>query len=482
MSAPLILDQHSQLFIDDYWIADSFKVGRRLHQPQKVIDPVAAPDRPWEAAAVLLWGSVLYDPQQGRFRMWYTPWPRPALPEPLVVEHSNGLVLYAESANGIHWEKPPVGQVIFGGNRDNNIVLRMDWEVDGVNVIHDPGDAAAPYKMLFWGRGAAESSTAWDGATGWRVGRSPDGIRWTVDPQPVLSGVGDRTTLVDFGRAPARGRGRFVAYTRTRAAWDRYPARTVNRLESPDLLTWSQPQMVLRADLRDGANMEFYGLTAFPYAGMQLGLVERMHRVPDVIDTELVLSRDNGRAWQRIPPRTAFLPLGTPGSWDAAWATLAHSAPLTVGNQLWFYYSGRSGTHGSPYPHNAGAIGLATLRRDGFASIEAQHEPGWLKTHPLIWPGGELAVNADTRAAPGAYHGMQTGEIRVEIRDAHGAVVPGYDRAQCVPLASDTQRQPGCFAVIRWQQDRRLDALRGQTVTITFVLRNAQLYAFKIES
>src|SRR2546426_11227408 len=71
-----------------------------------------------------------------------------------------------------------------------------------------------------------------------------------------------------------------------------------------------------------------------------------------------------------------------------------------------FYVSGRTGRPGS---NKAGtcATGLATLRRDGFASMDAGETGGTLTTRPVRFSGKHLFVNVDNAK----------GELRVEILD-----------------------------------------------------------------
>ena len=63
---------------------------------------------------------------------------------------------------------------------------------------------------------------------------------------------------------------------------------------------------------------------------------------------------------------------------------------------------------GTPENREAGgSTGLATLRRDGFASLDAGDEEGTITTRPVMFTGKHLFVNVD---AP-------RGELRVEILD-----------------------------------------------------------------
>jgi hypothetical protein len=99
--------------------------------------------------------------------------------------------------------------------------------------------------------------------------------------------------------------------------------------------------------------------------------------------------------------------------------------------------------------YGGGAIGLATLRRDGFASMNG---PGTLTTRPVTFTGKHLFVNL-------------AGEVRVELLDAAGKVV-----ATSETVSRDSTRQfikfPG------------LAAHAGQRVRLRFHLVRGSLYAF----
>jgi len=83
------------------------------------------PDRPWEQGCLITaWGNVLHE-EDGRLRMWYWAFP-PADGEPDV-----GGFCYAESTDGLRWEKPELGLVEFRGSRANNIFLPRHLELQG---------------------------------------------------------------------------------------------------------------------------------------------------------------------------------------------------------------------------------------------------------------------------------------------------------------------------------------------------------------
>ena len=69
----LTIGSGPQLFLDDFLIAKLDRVKRTLQPPTKARDnPLRfGPDHAWERARMDA-GSVLYDAQQQKFRMWYT--------------------------------------------------------------------------------------------------------------------------------------------------------------------------------------------------------------------------------------------------------------------------------------------------------------------------------------------------------------------------------------------------------------------------
>ncbi len=123
------------------------------------------------------------------------------------------------------------------------------------------------------------------------------------------------------------------------------------------------------------------------------------------------------------------------------------------------------------------STGLATLRRDGFVSMdhpgtgrvsadsEPRSTPGTLTTRPVRFSGRHLFVNVD--AAGGA--------LRVDVLDRNGRVIAPYSAAQCVPVREDSTR-----VRVAWGTD--LAALAGEPVRFRFHLSSARLYAFWVSA
>jgi hypothetical protein len=184
-------------------------------------------------------------------------------------------------------------------------------------------------------------------------------------------------------------------------------------------------------------------------------------------------SRD-GFHWDR-PDRAAFLPVSAkPGAWNWANVQSAGGGCMIVGDQLYFYLSARQGRPGTAAP-GVCTTGLATLRRDGFASMEwrpgempvrraspNQASLGVLTTRPLTFTGEHLFVNANASG----------GELRVEVLDSAGAVITPFDQASCEPLRGDSARHP-----VRWSSGSLRD-FAGQEVRFRFWMSRGRLYSF----
>ena len=119
------------LFIDDTWIAETQSVHRRVGVPAKhPANPLIVPEYPWEEGGICLYGSVLDD--GGIFRMWYQVYGRGGAAgkgretDPAFT----GAVAYAESDDGVHWNRPALGQYEdFGGSLGNNFRHQCDFHI-----------------------------------------------------------------------------------------------------------------------------------------------------------------------------------------------------------------------------------------------------------------------------------------------------------------------------------------------------------------
>ena len=165
--------------------------------------------------------------------------------------------------------------------------------------------------------------------------------------------------------------------------------------------------------------------------------------------------------WHR-PDRRPFLGVTEEeGDWNWGNVQSAGGGCLVVGDRLNFYVSGRKRT--DRFWDGRGSTGLGTLRRDGFASMDAGEAAGTLTTRPVRFRGKHLFVNAD----------VDGGELRVEVLGENQEVIEPFTRQNCEPVSADKTRQ-----AVHWEGARDLSALVDRPVRFRFHVRSGSLYAF----
>lgn len=452
---------HPQLFLDDRWIEDAHRVQRTWHEARWYPEPVLRPTEPWEGHQVILYGTVVREAGFAGFRMYYITYNPPA----------ESLVCLAESDDGIQWRKPKLGLYEWGGHRDNNIAFKTPCANDGVSLAYDP-DAEHPYLLYYFMYGSRKTAPACP--VGIYVARSRDGLRFEGVDTPVLPNCGDRNNVM-----LRRVGGKLVLVCRHQDMMTQPGSRSIWIAESDDGLRFSAPELALARDTLDAPLVEYYGMAAFPYGDLYLGLLEYWHQRPDRIEIVLGWS-DDLRRWALPPARQPFIPAKFP--WNANWNSPSSAPPIPVGDQLWFYVGARSAAHHVSSPHSYGAVGLATIRQDRFCSLTADALPARAITRPMVWPGGDLLVNASTTRYLDSHPAMGGGEMRISVLDAESRPMADFAGPAAAvfegnrPGPRQSQTPP-----VRWGE-RSLDALRGKAIRLRFDYRDAHLYSFKASS
>lgn len=462
--SPAAVGLRRQLFLDDTLLSRREGLRRRLHPARREPAPVLRPDRPWEGRRVYNYGSVRRDPATGLWRMWYLA--RMGYGQDRRVpgaDRHGDMILYAESEDGLAWRKPDVGTVPFDGDARNNIVLPG---CHGSSLVLD-AEAEGPerHRMVAW---------SWNDRR-YRTYRSPDGLGWEACPD--VAPIRDGQEVVSVSRHPDSLE--YHAFHRVMDRGQDPPRRLIAASRSADLLRWGAPQTVLAPDSRDGAEglgSEFYDLSGFWYESLFIGLLpvfrvlsyrpEARRDGADVspwdgpIEAQLAFSRD-GLRWERFEDRSPIVARGEDGSFDAGCILGLADAPVAFRDRLWMYYTAVNTTHGGPMPPKEITIGLASWRLDGFVSLEAGGEGGFLDTVPLQAGGPLLEVNVE---AP-------DGCLEAELLSPDGSVLPGYARQDCVPVRGDLAR-----AEVRWKDRSGVDPARP--LRLRLHLKNGRLYSF----
>lgn len=454
------IDVGRQLFVDDFLIGEC-NLKRAIHPAiLHESNPVLSPQTPMEMnggsrpVACPFDDGVVFDPRDSQYKMWY---------------HAGWFdgTAYATSRDGLHWQRPNL-DVEPGTNRV--LPAQAAYHRDGATVWldHAVQDPAERFKMFVYFR-----TKDWEGG---QVYTSHDGIHWSL--RGKTGPCGDNTC---FYYDPFRKNWVYSIRTynqgvRTRGYWAHADFVRGANWKKEDLVEWLQADPLDQPDPALGYPPQLYKFSAVAYESLMIGLfaifkgppneIASKQGIPKTIDLTVGFSRD-GFHWNRLDYKPFLACSRVPGSWNRGYLHSSAGICLVVGEKLHFYFGAFSGVSprvgGDLY---AGAsTGLATLRRDGFASLDAGNKPGSVTTRSVTFNGRNLFVNVDAKL----------GEFRAELLDEHNDVIPPFSAENCVPLCADCTR----VAVI-WKHGRDLSSFAGHTVKLRFHLTNASLYSFWI--
>jgi hypothetical protein len=424
-----------------------------MYAGNPVVEPGVFPDIVTFAAPFS--DGVWYDSTDQLFKMWYWggignfPPPR---------------VSYSYSTDGKTWIKP---QIPHASVPNTNMVIEAARDSSTVWMDVEDPDPSRRFKAFIYAGGQQL-----------RVFFSSDGIQWEEQPFRIEA-TGDRTTMFwnPFRKV-------WVNSIRAGLSLPEISGRVRFYAESPDLINWTPADIVdaywqgwdtfwTAADNEDppygGAGEPFpqlYNLDAVAYESLFVGLFSWFYPPPgpDLVEIGVGFSRD-GFHWDR-PTRgggdNAFIPAtNRPNTWNGYNSQSVGGCFLVVGDQLWFYFSGRETQHSIHTP--AMSTGLAFLRRDGFASMDADESGGTLTTRPVIFSGSHLFVNVNNL----------DGLLNVEVLDLDGNIIAPYSVQNSIPIRADsTQRK------VTWSGVDNLQPLAGTPVRFRFHLASGQLYSF----
>ena len=298
------------------------------------------------------------------------------------------------------------------------------------------------------------------------VAFSPDGLRWTkYHGNPVVTRSSDSHTLLGWDDL----HGKYVSFARP-SVHEGNKTRRIGRSTSDDFTTWTVPEDVLVPDDDDPPGLEFYGMPVFKYHDLYIGQVLAYHTPPEepqirfmgTIDVQLAVSRD-GIDWQRAGDRKPFIPNGPPGSLDAGEIYMARG-PVTVDDELWFYYSVCAVEHG--ITGRSGPICLAKLRLDGFVSMDAGTRDG-LPSSPSLSSWTATIYTSTLPRAVAPLPSRCSTSMEFSTRASHAPTAPCSTATRSTTASPGAPRPPSksCEA-----------AQSGSSST----LRNTQLYSFTV--
>ncbi len=460
------IDLGRQLLVDDFLIQSS-TLKRTFHRPDyHPSNPVFRPEKAWEktkdrAFAAPYSDGVWYDPDEKIFKMWY--------------RAETGWTCLATSPDGLCWERPALEQL-----PGANALYRSNRDAVSVWLDHGAGDPSRRFVAF---------EASWiKPAHRLHLRYSPDGRQWTA-PLAISGPSWDRSSVFwnpfrNVWVASVRGHDRMKpdpvhrsrnyhegATPEAVLAWTEH---TDEVAQGKDASGGLQPWVAAdRLDPRHpdprfrNNDPQLYNLDVFPYESLLVGLFTIWQGPDNATCKDLGIHKRNevlvgftrdGFHWDRTN-RKPFLPVSDVSkAWNAGNVQSVCGGCVIVGDLLYFYCSGRTMD-----PSDITSTGLATLRRDGFASLDANGDGGVMTTRPLTFTGKHLFVNL----------AAADGELRVEALDQTGSVIAPFTLENGQPISGDAAAIP-----VKWKGITDLSQLTGIPVRFRFTLKNGALYSF----
>lgn len=482
------LKNDRELFVDDYIIdTDKTTAEKRLHHPVRR-QVVLHHDAPWEGNGTD-YHNFFYD--NGVWRMYYLGWW-------YGYGKSCGIQLcYAESRDGIVWEKPSLGICEFEGSKDNNILLdkkMLGRSLDNFMVFRDDNPACPSdkkYKAVSSMKVPKNTCLNDEGekedvrALGYYV--SPDGLHWEFGGIITTQGAFDSLNVAFYDTRAKKYRlyyraAHSIGDTEIISRFNENHIRDIRYIESEDFENWTEPKLL---DFGEGEDLPLYTnvvqnyyraphiLVGFPSRYIYrrswnksfdelCGREARLERMKDnqrygltITDCVFMASR-NG--WQFARPDEAFIrpEPEEPYGWVYGTAYPARGMIETPSDMegadpelsLYVYEN-----HWSEKPAD---FVRYTIRIDGFISMHAGGCEKTLVTKPFTFEGSELFINFATSAR---------GYIYIELKTEDGELFKS-----CETFGNSINR--------RVHFDKDIASLAGKKVVMTARMFDADFYSF----
>jgi hypothetical protein len=512
------------LAIDDVSLPLRKNVCLFLNKPavrrEPVLEPSAKSDAPDNLAAHF-YGTVLHD--GGRFRMWYyachrglnPDWPptkrQQVAKQPGWVkgrredfEIGQGPLCYAESADGIVWTKPALGQVLFKGSRDNNALDLPHTIVSGAAVIRDDADPdpARRYKMVyqFFPEQTDPPLPEYGTQPSIACAVSPDGLAWKVVAMPFVNEFVEHCSFIRHG-------GRYIVHyqafggERRSGAFTEGGARggrmglahwTYDFARWPDLWQWAfalpEPADPGLRGVPNPYDQVHLGVGAASFGNVCVGLYglwhDRVHFGEISGDLGLVVSNDGVRFREvTAAPGQPYIHRDDSPATPVAGRSLKTilcqgNGILNVGDETRIY-------HGRWLNPGVDVEALNTLYRADVALATLPRDRwGWLALNPGVTEGtvGSAVISLPGQAPEIVVNADAARGLRVELLDERFEPIAGFSGPDSgSPAAAD-----GLDCPVVWPR-ADLAAQAGRPVRVLVHLHDSgqgtpRLYAMSVRS
>jgi hypothetical protein len=456
---PYDIQNKLELFVDDHLVALMRGTEWRLHHPVNRGTVLKTGNVPWEGPYTG-YATVIKDGD--KYKLYYRG------------HHSytDGTYCYAESKDGKSWHKPVLGIHEYNGSKKNNIIIYGKKGSHSFSPFLDKNPAATSsqrYKAL--GLIRTKDDKRWE----LLAFVSPDGIHWQLlQDEPVMTeGAFDSQNVAFWSEEEKK----YVSYYRTKSQ-GHTGLRQISRSVSEDFINWSEGEVMEYRHFGKPTVMEqMYINQTHPYfraphiyiataarfmQGRRAVSEEKAEEFgkgnfKDCSDAVLMCTRG-----ESFYERTFLEGWIRPGIGIENWLSRCNYPAMGIvptGPSEMSVYVVEA--YGQP---NVRFVRYS-MRTDGLISIHGPYEGGEMITKPILCPGGKLVLNYATSAA---------GYIKIEIMDARGQKITGYNEQDCSEILGDEIE-----GIVKWNDNNNLDKLKGKAVRLKFKLKDADIFSMK---
>ena len=456
---PIDVSIGRQLFVDNFLIESITNLTRVYPRPEfHTNNPVLMPDSEWEGSSARPnHDGIVWDPTNYHFKMWYQTGP-------------SNLSALAISTNGVNWTKPALH-----GKNSSNVIQPYSRGTSTVVLDHEEKNLSRRFKMF--------RTEKRGGIAGLALHTSADGTNWG----PVLRWFGPAKDPSTVFYNPFRKVWSFVLADGADAGLKRYwEMRDLmkdplwKRIEDAPLWLGTDKYDTPHPLLKTVPRIKNVSIT--PYESLLVGVFTISKGqypdstgYPESTEIHLGYSRD-GYHWLR-PDRRPLIDLNSrAGNWQWVSAqSVGGGFNIARRNlNISFAGQGRNDTN-SPF---VGAMGLAQLRRDGFAAMRAGEEEGVLITKPIKFTyAGYMLINLRTNAPGGEIRVavVSTNGNQLEVTNTEDKTVHAFSKENSVPVAADQT-----LMSVNWSGIPNMGMLMHRPIRLVFYMKNVDLYSFWI--
>lgn len=419
---------YKKIYFFDLGIFNPYKMKNAKIKVNKAIKEnkiLFKEEKEWEVRYDNSYPNVFYDKENKIYRCYYSTFTNDEESSKYTLEERKGRqykpkmarivsLCYAESKDGINFEKPNLYLTEFNGSKENNIIGHY---LHGTSVMYDEDelDENKRYKMftkIDYGNGIHFIAVAF----------SKDGINFgEFIKVPNFNPRADTHNHIIFDK----DENKYVLMTRMWRDSMRMPCISY----SSDFINWSPVVEALAS--RDYSN-QIYSMPMFKKGDYIIGLASMFHEGDmsdkdfDKVDLELAYSY-RYKSWNYIEPNSYFIERGE-GEYQDSFDSgcIFSSTPVEIDDKTYFYYIGGNGQHTN---FREGSLARAYVEKDHFAymGVKNSNEEAIVYTNGFIFL--EDNIYLDAQIEEGGYINIELLENNHEkIEDIKVELIKEGDR------------------------------------------------------